>query len=236
MTPAAGPLSFFADPPFPNTGNASRHGSNSGLCHVLDRSVPYSIHHWSCQFRGQHLHRHRIFRLGKGRWSRKSQQGFSIPLRNGMLVVDFFLNSWCILMTVIKVHRYEEFLDFRQDVAWKWPFSKEPSPSSDLSSPSGFPTILVPLVNLVEPKYSGLAEKVWDSALRLQESWKRMALGQGANERAFAVALGYIVVGLLLSLYLNILTVGNVRSAGRAVRSAVRQQLLVVKVCLSLYD
>jgi hypothetical protein len=37
---------------------------------------------------------------------------------------------------------------------------------------------------------------------------------------------------ILLAMYLNILTVGNVKSAGRAVRSAVRQQLLVLKVCV----
>ena len=59
-----------------------------------------------------------------------------------------------------------------------------------------------------------------------------MALGQGPGERAFAIVLGYTIVGLQLSLYLNLLTVGNVRSAGRAVisKNAIRQQLFVVKV------
>ncbi len=59
-----------------------------------------------------------------------------------------------------------------------------------------------------------------------------MALGDGTGERFFAIALGYAVIGLLVAFYLNIFTVGSVKSAGRAVRSAVRQQLLVVKVSL----
>jgi E3 ubiquitin-protein ligase MARCH6 len=57
-----------------------------------------------------------------------------------------------------------------------------------------------------------------------------MALGDGTGERIFAIALGYAVIGLLIAFYLNVFTVGTVKSAGRAVRSAVRQQLLVVKV------
>ena len=57
-----------------------------------------------------------------------------------------------------------------------------------------------------------------------------MALSEGPSARVFAVALGYVVVCLLLALYLNILIVGNARSAGKAVRTAVRQQLLVLKV------
>lgn len=62
-----------------------------------------------------------------------------------------------------------------------------------------------------------------------------MALGDGTGERIFAIALGYAVIGLLIAFYLNVFTVGTVKSAGRAVRSAVRQQLLVVKVSSSEY-
>jgi E3 ubiquitin-protein ligase MARCH6 len=82
----------------------------------------------------------------------------------------------------------------------------------------------------LEPRFALIGEKARDTATRTRATWTRMALGQGPSERAFAVVLGYAVVGLLLSLYLNILTVGNVKSAGRAVKSAVRQQLLVIKV------
>jgi E3 ubiquitin-protein ligase MARCH6 len=51
-----------------------------------------------------------------------------------------------------------------------------------------------------------------------------MALGDGTGERVFAIALGYAVIGLLVAFYLNVFTVGSVKSAGRAVRGAVRQQ------------
>jgi E3 ubiquitin-protein ligase MARCH6 len=57
--------------------------------------------------------------------------------------------------------------------------------------------------------------------------------GHGPVERIFAVMLGYIVVAILLAVYLNILTVSSVRSFGKAVRNVVRQQLLILKVCLS---
>ncbi|KAH9935970.1 uncharacterized protein BXZ73DRAFT_76777 [Epithele typhae] len=63
-----------------------------------------------------------------------------------------------------------------------------------------------------------------------KEAWISLATGDTPNDKMFAVLLGYAVVGLLLAIYLNILTVGSMRSAGRAVRHAVRQQLLVVKV------
>lgn len=67
-------------------------------------------------------------------------------------------------------------------------------------------------------------------SVHIRETWTRLALGEGPGERAFAIILGYAVVSLLLALYLNILTVGNAKSAGRAVRATVRQQLLVIKV------
>ena len=59
-----------------------------------------------------------------------------------------------------------------------------------------------------------------------------MTLGHGGGERAFAILLGYGVVGTFLAIYLNLFTVGNARTAGRVVRNAIRQQLLVVKVCM----
>ncbi|GBE86611.1 hypothetical protein SCP_0904900 [Sparassis crispa] len=60
--------------------------------------------------------------------------------------------------------------------------------------------------------------------------WLRLATGNGTPEKVFATVLGYSVLGLLIAIYLNILNIASVRSAGRAVRSAVRQQLIVVKV------
>jgi E3 ubiquitin-protein ligase MARCH6 len=87
-------------------------------------------------------------------------------------------------------------------------------------------------VEIAEPYFALLGREVRLHAMQMHATWTRLALGHGPMERTFAVALGYAVVALLLSLYLNILTVGNVRSAGKAVRNAVRQQLLIVKVRL----
>lgn len=89
-----------------------------------------------------------------------------------------------------------------------------------------FPTYLGP----TEPYFALLGKEVRLGVVKFKDAWYRMAVGSGPAERVFAVGLGYAVVGLLLALYLNILTVGNARTATRAVRNAVRQQLLVIKV------
>lgn len=81
-----------------------------------------------------------------------------------------------------------------------------------------------------EPFFAGIGKEARIRALGFYASWKSLSVGQGPLEYTFAVALGYVVIGVALALYLNVLTVGNVRSAGRAVRSTVKQQLLVVKV------
>jgi len=90
-------------------------------------------------------------------------------------------------------------------------------------------------VNTTEPYFAILGTEVRTRTARAQILWTRLALGEGPGERVFAVVLGYAVVGSLLALYLNILTVGNARSAGRAVRNAVRQQLLVLKVATFIF-
>lgn len=87
-----------------------------------------------------------------------------------------------------------------------------------------------PVVHAAEPYLDALGKQVRISSYQVATSWTRMALGDGTGERVFAIVLGYAVIGLLIAFYLNIFTVGTVKSAGRAVRSAVRQQLLVVKV------
>lgn len=89
-----------------------------------------------------------------------------------------------------------------------------------------FPVFAQPL----EPHCEILGRHVRETGEKAGESWVRLALGNGPAERVFAIFLGYVVVGLMLAAYLNLLTVGNARTAGRAVRNAVRQQLLVLKV------
>ncbi|KAH0835462.1 hypothetical protein J3R83DRAFT_9100 [Lanmaoa asiatica] len=87
------------------------------------------------------------------------------------------------------------------------------------------------IAQLLEPRFAYVGREVRLFTDHFQQSWIRLTLGHGSNERAFAITLGYGVVGIILALYLNVFTVGNARTAGRAVRNAVRQQLLVVKVC-----
>jgi E3 ubiquitin-protein ligase MARCH6 len=93
-----------------------------------------------------------------------------------------------------------------------------------------FMSSLSDYLGFTEPFFAALGSKVRLHVIQVQSSWIRLALGSGPANRVFAVGLGYVVVCLLFSLYLNILTVGNARSAGVVVRNAVRQQLLVVKV------
>jgi E3 ubiquitin-protein ligase MARCH6 len=100
---------------------------------------------------------------------------------------------------------------------------------------SKFETAFPSFVNKTEPYFAMLGKALRIRSARTQDIWTQFALGEGPSERMFAVLLGYAVVGLLLALYLNILTVGNAKSAGRAVRNAVRQQLLVLKVATFIF-
>lgn len=86
------------------------------------------------------------------------------------------------------------------------------------------------IMRFIEPHFAPLGEKTRLTVAEAKSEWVRLSLGDGPNERIFAVGLGYAATAVLLAIYLNILTIGNVKNAGRAVRSAVRQQLLVVKV------
>ncbi|TFK63266.1 hypothetical protein BDN72DRAFT_964036 [Pluteus cervinus] len=106
------------------------------------------------------------------------------------------------------------------------PGVKKASPAATSWLDSAFPEPL----NFTEPYFAALGREVRLAGEQLRAAWLEMALGSTPSDRAFATILGYSVVGLSIAIYLNILTVGNAKSAGRAVRSAVRQQLLVLKV------
>jgi E3 ubiquitin-protein ligase MARCH6 len=86
------------------------------------------------------------------------------------------------------------------------------------------------MTDYLEPYFAPLGQEVRENVASFQKTWVDLSLGDGPPEKVFAVLLGYAVMAIFLTLYLNILTVGNVQNAGRAVRNAVRQQLLVVKV------
>jgi len=90
-------------------------------------------------------------------------------------------------------------------------------------------------IRFVEPFFAELGKEVRFCGEMAKGTWTRLAVNNGPTERVFAVVLGYCVVGLILAIYLNLLTVGNARTAGRAIRNAIRQQLLVVKVRLLSY-
>lgn len=105
--------------------------------------------------------------------------------------------------------------------------------ASKLPTASSFPDFLTfdsPLGRVVEPYFEVFGREVRTSTEDFQTSWIRLTLGNGSLERTFAIWLGYTVVAWGLAIYMNVLTVGTVKSAGKAVRTAVRQQLLVVKV------
>ncbi|KAJ7601555.1 hypothetical protein DFH06DRAFT_440100 [Mycena polygramma] len=109
--------------------------------------------------------------------------------------------------------------------------SSEPTPSK-ISAPSAFQTTVV---DAAEPYFAALGQEVRVSTVQLRMTWTQLALGQGPKEKVFAIVLGYVVVMVLVSLYLNLLTVGNMKTAGRAVRTAVREQLLVLKVATFIF-
>ncbi|KLO17994.1 hypothetical protein SCHPADRAFT_925510 [Schizopora paradoxa] len=89
-----------------------------------------------------------------------------------------------------------------------------------------------PLGQILEPHFAELGRHVREHSVALKASWIELSYGDGSIHRVFAIALGYLVVGFIVALYLNILNVGNVQSAGRAIRSAIRQQLIVIKVAI----
>lgn len=102
------------------------------------------------------------------------------------------------------------------------------SSNSTTTFMSSLPDYLGP----TEPYFILLGSEMRLLVTRVQSTWIRLALGSGPTNRVFAVCLGYVVVCLIFCLYLNILAVGNTRTAGIVVRNAVRQQLLVLKVCI----
>lgn len=141
----------------------------------------------------------------------------------------------CLLqLTLTNTHVQEShishFTNKPLEYIFLWPSSVPKSEIVTPSSPPLFAARFEEFVDKAEPYFALLGMKVRLTALKMQVAWTRMALGEGPGAKAFAILLGYAVASLFLALYLNLLTVGNAKSAGRAVRSAVRQQLLVLKV------
>jgi E3 ubiquitin-protein ligase MARCH6 len=127
---------------------------------------------------------------------------------------NYFTEAWAALIELVKPSQASQNVS---DTA--------------VSSSSGWLDVLYDKAwEFVEFHFAPIGHEVRTNAARAAELWVKLATGSGTVERVFAVFFGYVVVAMSLSLYLNVLTVGNVRTAGRAVRGAVRQQLLIIKV------
>lgn len=91
------------------------------------------------------------------------------------------------------------------------------------------------LGRLVEPYLASFGQEIRSTADGIGNWWVHMSLGRGPVEKAFAIVYGYLLIGVSLAIYMNILTVGTIRTAEKAVKTVVRQQLLVVKVILTSF-
>jgi E3 ubiquitin-protein ligase MARCH6 len=109
----------------------------------------------------------------------------------------------------------------------------EPAPSIVFSGFNALFDIEASTVKWSEPHFATLGRQVRLAASSGKTTWIRLALGRGSSERAFAVILGYGVIAMLFAVYLNVLTLGSVRTAGRAVRGTIQNQLVIVKVCVT---
>ncbi|KAG6898308.1 hypothetical protein C0992_011899 [Termitomyces sp. T32_za158] len=121
---------------------------------------------------------------------------------------------------------------FKQIIVWT---AAPSAPPETKEAPSFVLQYLEKFMDIVEPSFAPLGEKVRLASGKALSIWEQMTVGEAAANRVFAICLGYAVVGLLLLVYLNFIAVGSARTAGRAVRIAVRQQLLVLKVAAFIF-
>ncbi|KAG8733382.1 hypothetical protein FRC11_006727 [Ceratobasidium sp. 423] len=81
----------------------------------------------------------------------------------------------------------------------------------------------------VESRFTALGRAVRLFSHAFARRWQQLAIADGTSERAFAICLGYMVLCMVMGIYLGVLNAGAVRGAARALRNAVKQQLIVVK-------
>ena len=91
-------------------------------------------------------------------------------------------------------------------------------------------SVNTPIGRAVEAFFARIGRQIRLNVNLLKTTWMDLAVGDGSMNRFFAISLGYLLAGFLVAVYMNLLSVGNVQSAGRAIRTAVRQQLVVLKV------
>ncbi|CDO76301.1 hypothetical protein BN946_scf184917.g17 [Trametes cinnabarina] len=136
-------------------------------------------------------------------------------------------------LAIFTNHTYGHVMDFASQFTGSATSSK-PADTSQVENRASFLHRLLEedatVMQAIEPYFAPLGRNIRQWSTSVKETWTELAIGDDRQDRVFAVLLGYGVVGILIAIYLNVLTVGSMRSAGRAVRSAIRQQLLVVKV------
>jgi E3 ubiquitin-protein ligase MARCH6 len=137
--------------------------------------------------------------------------------------------SFLLALTLISAAQYEHSLEIFENPLSHFAFWSTTRIAETAPAPE--PEFLFPeYARFLEPYFALLGKEVRLSGSASLAAWTRMAVGNGPTNKVFAIILGYSVFGLMLAVYLNLLTVGNARTAGRAIRNAIRQQLLVVKV------
>ncbi|KAG9099960.1 hypothetical protein FRC06_004671 [Ceratobasidium sp. 370] len=96
----------------------------------------------------------------------------------------------------------------------------------------GLPAPSVQSLEYIESRFAALGRWVRLFSHAFARRWQQLAVADGTSERAFAITLGYLVLTLVMGIYLGVLNAGAVRGAARALRNAVKQQLIVIKVAL----
>jgi E3 ubiquitin-protein ligase MARCH6 len=92
------------------------------------------------------------------------------------------------------------------------------------------PAPSVQSLEFLESRFSTLGRTVRLFSHAFARRWQQRTLADGTSERGFAICLGYMVLCMVMGIYLGVLNAGTVRGAARALRNAVKQQLIVVKV------
>jgi len=116
-----------------------------------------------------------------------------------------------------------------------WPAASNVTSSSNIGLPLSILDSIPDHLGPLELHFAALGSEIRELTSSIRETWIRLTLGTGPTSRVFAIFLGDLVSTFLFCIYLNILTVGNARTAGAALRNAIRQQMLVLKVDKWLY-
>ena len=137
------------------------------------------------------------------------------------------------ILNRLKVHELKDFVEIvREKGLDAFAASNESSVQESAFTQYFSEALETPVGRDIEARFAWLGKHIRLSSLALKDPWIDLANGAATVNRVFSIALGYAIIGLAVALYLNILNVGSVQNAGRAVRNAIRQQLIVLKVTI----